>query len=258
MKKYNTEEERLIAYKLKQKEYYERNKELVKERSKKRYNENIEIIREQQKIYKKEYDNINRDVIKEKRNLKKEENNLRAKKYYIENKEIINIKNNEYRKNNEEKIKIIKQNHYLINKEEYNLRAKKYYAENKESIKHKNNEYQKNRRLSDPLYKLKGRIRNIVYKSIKNNGFTKSCKTYEILGCSFEDLKKHIESKFEDWMNWGNYGLYNGSEGYGWDIDHITPLTSATTEDDIFKLNHHTNLQPLCSYINRDIKRDII
>jgi hypothetical protein len=258
MKKYNTEEERLIAYKLKQKEYYERNKELVKERSKKRYNENIEMIREKQKIYKKEYDKINRDVIKEKRDLKKEENNLRAKKYYSENKEMINIKNNEYKKNNEEKIKIIKQNHYLNNKENYKLKAKKYYTENKKSIREKNNEYQKNRRLSDPLYKLKGRIRNIVYKTIKNNGFTKSCKTYEIIGCSYEEFKTYLESKFEPWMNWGNYGLYNGELNYGWDIDHITPLASATTEECVLKLNHHTNLQPLCSKVNRDIKRDII
>jgi len=44
----------------------------------------------------------------------------------------------------------------------------------------------------------------------------------------------------------------------GWDIDHIIPISSAESEDDIIKLNHYTNLQPLCSYINRVVKRDKI
>jgi hypothetical protein len=63
-----------------------------------------------------------------------------------------------------------------------------------------------------------------------------------------------LESKFEIWMNWDNYGLYNGEFNYGWDIDHIMPLFSAKTEEDVLKLNHYTNLQPLCSKVNRHIK----
>jgi hypothetical protein len=55
-------------------------------------------------------------------------------------------------------------------------------------------------------------------------------------------------------MIWDNYGLYNGTE-YGWDIDHIIPSSSAITEEELLKLNHFSNLQPLCSYFNRDIKR---
>ena len=45
-------------------------------------------------------------------------------------------------------------------------------------------------------------------------------------------------------------------ENNGWDIDHIIPLTSAINEEDLIKLNHYTNLKPLCSKINRDIKRN--
>jgi len=58
-------------------------------------------------------------------------------------------------------------------------------------------------------------------------------------------------------MNWNNRGLYNGELNYGWDIDHIIPLSSAENEEDLYKLSHYTNLQPLCSYTNRYIKRDI-
>ena len=57
-------------------------------------------------------------------------------------------------------------------------------------------------------------------------------------------------------MNWENKGLYNGDLNYGWDIDHIIPISSAFTEVEILKLNHYTNLQPLCSKINRDIKKN--
>ncbi len=60
-------------------------------------------------------------------------------------------------------------------------------------------------------------------------------------------------------MTWDNRG--NPKDGIleinkTWDIDHIIPLASATTEEEINKLNHYTNLQPLCSYTNRIIKRD--
>ena len=57
-------------------------------------------------------------------------------------------------------------------------------------------------------------------------------------------------------MSWDNYGKYNGLLNYGWDIDHIIPVSSSKTEEDIIRLNHYTNLQPLCSKINRDIKKD--
>ena len=57
-------------------------------------------------------------------------------------------------------------------------------------------------------------------------------------------------------MTWDNKGMYNGELNYGWDIDHIIPISSAKTEDDLYILNHYTNLQPLCSKVNRDIKKD--
>jgi hypothetical protein len=76
------------------------------------------------------------------------------------------------------------------------------------------------------------------------------------LGCSLPEFKNYIESKFEPWMTWENRGKYNGKFNYGWDIDHIIPSITAINESDIIKLNHYANLQPLCSKINREIKRD--
>jgi hypothetical protein len=57
-------------------------------------------------------------------------------------------------------------------------------------------------------------------------------------------------------MTWENRGLFNGTENYGWDLDHIIPISSATTEEQVIELNHYTNFQPLCSHINRNVKKD--
>lgn len=107
--------------------------------------------------------------------------------------------------------------------------------------------------------KLKNISRNInrnIRRSFKKKGMVKSKTVCEILGCSYQDFKLYIESKFESWMNWDNYGLYNGEFNYGWDLDHIVPKSIAKTEEDILKLNHYTNFNPLCSKTNRDIKRN--
>lgn len=121
-----------------------------------------------------------------------------------------------------------------------------------------NNEYISNRLKNDIVYKLLHNIRCLLSKSLKEKGFRKNSRSVEILGCNIDDFKSYLESKFESWMTWENKGLYNGDFDYGWDIDHIIPLSSVDTEDEIIKLNHYTNLQPLCSKINRDIKRNNI
>jgi len=88
-------------------------------------------------------------------------------------------------------------------------------------------------------------------------GYAKTSKSQNILGCTFEEFKIHLESKFEPWMNWSNYGNWNGYPkeiNCAWDIDHIIPISTANTIEEILKLNHYTNLQPLCSYTDRHIK----
>lgn len=169
----------------------------------------------------------------------------RKKLYYQKNKEKkITISKN-YKKSN--KIKIAKyQQTYL----------KQYRVDNYETLKEKAKIYRKFRMDNEPLFKLKHKISSIIHKSFRNSSFNKSTKTNDILGCSIEQFKLHLESKFEPWMNWENRGLYKFKQlNYGWDIDHIIPLSTAKTEADMIRLNHYTNLQPLCSYTNRYIKK---
>jgi hypothetical protein len=232
------------------KEYYKNNKEKICVINKE-YKEN-----NKEKVIKwdKEYREKNKELIK-----------VKKKEYYKNNKEKICVINKEYRENNKELINEKKLKYYYDNKESINEKQKLYYQNNiykfkeyRENNREKNLKYLSNRRKSNPLYKFKTNFRIKLNRYFKRNGYTKESKTYIILGCTFEEFKLYIESQFKEWMNWDNYGLYNGEENYGWDLDHIIPLSSGKCEEDIIRLNHHSNIQPLCSYINRNVKRDKI
>lgn len=187
---------------------------------------------------------------------RKENLNKNRKKSYYKNKESEKLKSKLYKLENSDKIKKYNKNYYEDNIDLFSKLNKEYRNKNKEYLK----EYQKNyineRLKNDVLFRASHYYRNMIRKSFKKIGYKKSSKSQEILGCSFEEFKLYLESKFEDWMTWDNHGLYNGEFNYGWDIDHIIPLSSAKTEEDVIRLNHFTNLQPLCSKINRDIKKD--
>jgi hypothetical protein len=155
---------------------------------------------------------------------------------------------------NKEKHSLYRKKHYIKNKN----KKREYRLLNISKIRERERNRFNERYHTEPNFKLKTNIRRLIALKIQSNGYTKRSRTYQILGCSFEDFKQHIESKWLPWMNWDNYGLYNGELNYGWDIDHIIPTSSAKTEEGVIALNHYTNLQPLCSRINRDIKRNLI
>lgn len=178
------------------------------------------------------------------------------KEYYFKNSEQIILKRKEYVNDNIEETKLSSYKSYHKNKEKYRVKQKQYRDNNKEKIRKTQNEIAKRKYLTEPTYKIKNRIKNIIYYALKKNNFRKKNRTHEILGCTYEQFKQHLESQFLPWMNWENYGKYNGTEGYGWDIDHITPLATAKTEADVIRLNHYTNLRPLCSKVNRFVKKD--
>lgn len=155
---------------------------------------------------------------------------------------------NKYREKNPNSSKL----YYQAKKDIIKIGVSKYKENNKDKINLNNRERYRN----DNLFKLSQNIRNLTRHYVKRSGFVKRTKTVDILGCSLTDLKSYLESKFDIWMSWENHGKYNGEFNYGWDIDHIIPISTAKTEEDIIRLSHYTNLQPLCSKINRDIKRN--
>ena len=190
----------------------------------------------------------------EKRNARK----LEAKKYYNKKRKnpLTDVEIEKLKKEKTLKRKEYEKEYYQKNKNKILEKSKQYFKDNQQLKQEKNNKRYKERRDNDPVFKLNTNLKRNIRGVLKKNGFSKKSKTLDILGCSYGDFKKHIESLWEPWMNWGNYGLYNGELNYGWDIDHIIPSSSACSEEDVYKLNHYSNLQPLCSKINRDIKRD--
>jgi hypothetical protein len=134
---------------------------------------------------------------------------------------------------------------------------KQYQEQNKEKVYNTHNKYVRERKQTDPLFKLRVNIYSTISKSLLKNNYRKSSSTQDILGCTFKELKQHLESQFEPWMNWDNRaGRLVKELNTVWDIDHIIPLNSAQTEEDIIRLNHYTNLRPICAYYNRWVKRD--
>jgi hypothetical protein len=92
---------------------------------------------------------------------------------------------------------------------------------------------------SDLNFRLASTIRARITGAIKNNYKTGSA--IADLGCSIDELRSYLESKFQPWMTWENYGRY------GWHIDHIVPLTAFDLSDPAqFKQAcNYTNLQPM-------------
>ena len=180
-------------------------------------------------------------------------NNERVRKYYIKNREKelsrskeYNIKNREkiqsqkkewYIKNKEKQVSY-KKEYYIQNKEKVIFRSKEYFSKNKEKQQFYRNEYERNRRLNDPIYKLTDNVRERLRNYLKSTGITKSKRTFDIVGCSPPELKDYLEKKFTEGMSWDLVGKHIH-------IDHIIPLSSAKTEEELYKLCHYTNLQPL-------------
>lgn len=95
------------------------------------------------------------------------------------------------------------------------------------------NNYQKRRKKQDVLFRIISQMRNSVNRYLKY----RSKHTFDIIGCTPLELKEHLEKQFVEGMSWENKNL--------WHIDHIIPLSSAKTEEELYKLCHYTNLQPL-------------
>lgn len=191
------------------KKWRENNKEKVKLQKEIYLKKNPEKLKEYQKEYQKKWAKENPEKIKSKR-----------KKYNLKNREKNKEKSDLWRKNNPE--------------------YKKKYSENNRKRLW---ECEKKRR-ENLLVKLTCNIRCRVNNFLKSKNIKKNNKTLDIIGCSTEFLKEHLEKQFKEGMSWDNQGKF------GWHIDHIIPLSSANTEEEIYKLCHYTNLQPLWAFDN--------
>lgn len=135
-----------------------------------------------------------------------------------------------------------------------------YYARNRDRINEvrrlwrKNNHdrctaqqrrYFRKRVARDPAFRIKKNISRRIRHALR--GASKQSNTCNILGCTAEQLRIHLESQFLPDMSWGNYGTV-------WNIDHRTPCAYFDHRDweQVKRCHHYTNLQPMYKTDNED------
>jgi len=187
--------------------YSENNKEQILERNRQKRLNNLEYHREKDR--KDYYKNL-------------EKCQQQSLKYYYKNREKQIENNREYKRKNKEIL----------------AEKKKEYDKN---YRERRTEIMKQRQKTDIQYKLKTALRSRINRALKAQKGLKYEKSLNLIGCSIEFLKQHIESQFEPWMTWENHGFR------GWHIDHIKPcfqfdLTDPAQQKECFR---YTNMRPL-------------
>jgi hypothetical protein len=159
----------------------------------------------------------------------------------------------EYRAANPEKVSAAKKAAYAKKPEHYSAKHKERYAERPDFFRQKTkewkavnserrakteSEYRKRRYRQDPIYALETLCRARILMAFSAKRIRKESPTAKMIGCSYVELRAHLERQFSPGMSWGNRGTE-------WHIDHRIPLASASTAEEIEALCHFSNLQPL-------------
>jgi hypothetical protein len=170
----------------------------------------------------------------------KEEVLARSAKNYADNREEILEK-----VRNDPKITERKRKKRLENLEE-SLRKEKISRDKRRStqrehINRLNNQWAKKKIAEDPNFRLARLLRSRITKVIKKE--KRNGSAVRDLGCTLEELRAHLESKFQPGMSWENHGAGKDK----WNIDHIIPLASfdLTDRQHFILACHYLNLQPL-------------
>jgi uncharacterized Zn finger protein (UPF0148 family) len=131
---------------------------------------------------------------------------------------------------NKEKVKESRRKYLKNNQDKVKDRIKKWRQSNRDKLLEYRNKL--NVKIASHL---RSRVSRAVKRSLRGGSAVRD------LGCSIEDLKEHLESKFKPGMSWDNYGIK------GWHIDHIKPLSSFDLSNPVEfkKACHYSNLQPL-------------
>lgn len=203
------------------------------------------ICKDCSKSYIREYRRANSDAIK-----------LKKKEYSDKHSEELKDKRRKNYQNNREKSNKYSRSYYKKNKVEcrikYRSKRAQWYLSHRESKlayacsykiinRDRLNRYCKDRRRKDPNYRMRCNLRSRIRIAVREQQTAKSSHSISLIGCSWGQLKQHLEQLFLPGMTWENYG-----KG-GWEIDHIIPcimfdLTKSKEQEKCF---HFTNLRPL-------------
>lgn len=162
------------------------------------------------------------------------------KKYYEENKRVVR----KYQNENKENIKQKRKEYIKENREKLNQQKREYWKNNRDTCNRRQREYHKEKIKNDPIFRLKRNLRSLAHRAMIRGH--KSASTQELLGCTWEEARIHIENQFTEGMCWENYPE--------WEIDHIKPIASfsdLTDPEQQRQCCHYTNYQPMWAKENR-------
>lgn len=154
----------------------------------------------------------------------------------------------EWRKNNPELAQARDRESWRKYQAKYQRNYKRWAAENRTERNAYRRALHAEKMRTDEAYRWEYKIRNKVYLALR--GIRKSAPTERLIGCSFDQLKQHLESLWQPGMSWDNYGKHQEDS---WEIDHRIPVSSFNLVDPEQQKQcfHFSNLQPLWRRDNR-------
>ncbi len=139
--------------------------------------------------------------------------------------------------------------HWDKNWNDPNKRKKKlkqndrWMKKNRDKFKEYLKIYRKNRRKNDIQWVIRMALSRRIRYAVKKQKTEKTSKTKELLGCNLQFFRNYLESKFQEGMNWNNYGNKKNQ----WSLDHILccELFDLTDSKQQFFCFNYKNIQPL-------------
>ena len=287
VKKYHTEEERLEAQRQSVKKYQQSDKYKAAQKKYSSSEKRKQYIRKYQqsdkfKKYQKEYlkEYLKKPEVKERRKiLEQSEARKQYQRDYQRNIYSKSEKRKQYQRKYHQSDKFKKyQKEYskeYLKRPEVKERRKAYEKteKRKQYVRKYQKEYLKRpdvvekrrkflrnwsrkKRATDVFHRLRSSLTARIWQALKRKKGIKKAPLYSLIGCSKDQLIKHLESKFytnketNESMTWDNYGRG------GWEVDHKIPIDSFKDQDITSletqkKIMHYTNLQPMWGNENR-------
>lgn len=209
--------------------------------------EMLERKREQSRIRNKRFRAAHPEQMRAQRLARKSRMKELQAAWYQKNREYVISKRTAYYKANKASVLSYMQDYGKKNREKIAKRTAAWAANKRATdpdyVKRRSKvctDYIKRRMKTDPVYRavsnLRRRLRFYVLK--------KSDRMMSLIGCSVNQLRAHLASQFEPWMNWSNYGFGPGK----WVVDHVKPCSAHDlTDPEQQKLCFHwSNLAPMC------------
>lgn len=168
----------------------------------------------------------------------------RAQKYYQAHKSEILVRVKQWAAENPEKRQATLKRFAVRHRESERERSRRRHKANPRAALERLKRWQRKARINNPQFVVKCRLKTRLSHAFKGIG-KKTGSTIDLIGCSFMELKQHIERQFIGGMSWERIKEI--------EIDHIIPCArfDLTDPEQQRRCFNYSNLQPLWKLDNR-------